>query len=306
MKQEHFCSHCGIKIIETGSKFCGNCGSALDVSLKTVDPKQGSSQNKASVQSGFRADFRTILILGFPVIAIILFVVVIILGFIFENQSDIAIDNMAKAQYAYLDQNQDNCITRSELNRYKDTDFPFFERLEAQFQDESEFTWNGKYAFWEYGSFQDGQVEEKYYRQQESLRTDIDTYYKANPKATEHPYKERKEQLNEEHYEAILNVLYLELVESFDNCISAERWDPESLELREAYFETNFIFRNVFDVLPGVATLLLFASSFVMVFLVYIFPRSKQDKSDKNQKLFFIILLLAIAVGIGSCISSRF
>ena len=306
MKQEHFCSHCGIKIIETGSKFCGNCGSVLDVSLKTVDPKQSSSQNKSSVQSGFRTDFRTILILSIPIIAIILFVVVVIGDFIVENQSDTVIDNMAKAQYVYLDQNQNNCITRSELNRYKDTDFPFFERLEAQFQDESEFTKNGKYAFWEYGSFQDRQVEEKYYRERENLRTDIDAYYKDNNEATEHPYKEWKEQLDEEHSEAILNLLYLELDKGFDNCISAERWDPESLELREAYFETIFIFRNVFDVLPGVATLLLFASPFVMVVFVYIFPRSKQDKSDKNQKLFFIILLLAIAVGIGSCISSGF
>ena len=44
----------------------------------------------------------------------------------------------------------------------------------------------------------------------------------------------------------------------------------------------------------------------IIIFLVYIFPRSKQDKSDENQKLFFIVLLLAIAVGIGSCISGGF
>ena len=62
---------------------------------------------------------------------------------------------------------------------------------------------------------------------------------------------------------------------------------------------------NVFDVLPGIATLLVFAAPFVMVVLVYIFPRSKQDKhtNNKNQKLFFIILLVAIVVGMGSCIS---
>ena len=307
MKQEHFCSNCGTKIIETGSKFCGNCGSVLDVSLKTPEAKQDLSQNKSSVQSGFRLDFRTILILGFPVIPIILFVVVIIGDFIVDNQAHTAIDNMAKEQYAYLDQNQDNCVTRSELNRYENTDFPFFERFEDQFQDESEFTSNGKYAFWEYGSFRHPQLEEKFYRDRERLRKDIQAYYEDNNETTEHPYKERKEQLELEYSGVILNVLYNQLSLS-DNCISAEKWDDESLGLEFAYFEMEREKWNVFDVLPGIATLLVFASPFVMVVLVYIFPRSKQDKhtNNKNQKLFFIILLVAIVVGMGSCISSGF
>ena len=155
----------------------------------------------------------------------------------------------------------------------------------------------------------DPQLEEKLYRERESIRKDIHAYYEDNNETTEHPYKERKEQLDLEHSEAILNVLYLKLGADLDNCISAERWDHESLRLREAYLETNFISQNVFDVLPGVATfVLILASPFVMVVLVYIFPRSKQDKSidNKNQKLFFIIWLVAIVVGMGSCISSGF